>query len=208
VPRKPHEDVRPWSADERQRIRDAAAVLDRVADGQGLPRRRLVEVLFGMGLRIQEAAAAHWEWINRRARTIRVAEQIARRTNQPKRLKDSKARTAVVLQEWWDHHLGDAAGLIVADESGRPVRHRRLHDYVAEILVTAGVKQRGKAAHQFRHTYAFLFLQRGGSMEQLQKALGHAKISTTQEYYDHFTSDHAARAGVRAIYRARRGPRG
>lgn len=44
-------------------------------------------------------------------------------------------------------------------------------------------------------------------MEQLQKALGHAKISTTQEYYDHFTSDHAARpACARAIYHARRPP--
>lgn len=82
---------------------------------------------------------------------------------------------------------------------------------MCDILEEAGLKRLGEAAHQFRHTYAFLFLERGGTMEQLQKCLGHGKITTTQEYYDHFTSEHAARAGVDSIYGGRssrrRGPR-
>lgn len=207
IPKQPQKDVRPWDPGQRRRIREAADRLDQQDAGEGLSRRLVVELLFGTGTRIQEAAAADWQWISRRSRIIRVVEQIARASNAPKRLKDGVARTAVVLREWWDHHRDDGRGLILPGRDGSPIRHRRLHDIIVEILRAAGLKEQGKAAHQFRHTYAFLFLRRGGTMEQLQKSLGHKKIQTTQEYYDHFDSRHAARAGVRAIYRSRRPPR-
>jgi integrase len=77
----------------------------------------------------------------------------------------------------------------------QPIPYRTLYSYVREILERAGLKRLGEAAHQFRHTYSFLFLDRGSTIGQLQKGLGHKKITTTQEYYDHFTSEHAALAG-------------
>jgi len=39
--------------------------------------------------------------------------------------------------------------------------------------------------HDLRHDYAVRFLRNGGSMEQLQKALGHADLSTTARHYGH-----------------------
>lgn len=206
VPKQPHRDIQAWSATDQAKIRAAADRLDQLHGTSSINRRRLVELLFDAGLRIQEAAAAVEESIDRRARTMRVTKQIARKSNAPKPPKDNGVRTVVLLQEWWEHYRG-GCGLIVSGDDGRPIPHRKLYDYVVEVLEEAGVKKPGEAAHQFRHTYAFLFLIRGGTMEQLQKGLGHAKISTTQQYYDHFTSEHAARAGVRSIYRTRRGPR-
>jgi site-specific recombinase XerD len=123
------------------------------------------------------------------------------------------SRYAVVnnpgLQEWWEFHQDGAEGLIFSDEDGRSIRYRVIYDYVRAVLERAGVKRSGEAAYQFRHTYAYIFLDRGGSMDQLQKSLGHRRVSTTQEYYDHFTPDDAADAGVARIYgeSSRRGPR-
>jgi integrase len=211
VRKDPKRDVQAWDPDQRQRIRVAADEIDRDPGHQGPSRRRLVEFLFAVGPRIQEAAAARWEWIDRRAKTARIVEQISRRDNQAKGLKERRSRTAVVLQEWWEFHQDGAVGLLFPGAGGDPIPYRTLYGYVAEVLIRAGLKRPGQAAHQFRHTYAFLFLERGGSMEQLQKSLGHAKITTTQEYYDHYTSEHAARSGVHVIYRTkssvRRGPR-
>ena len=54
--------------------------------------------------------------------------------------------------------------------------------------------------HTLRHTYARLFLELGGSLEQLQKSLGHQSIRTTEMDYEHFTHDAAADAARRRIY--------
>ncbi len=210
VPKKEKSEHEAWSPEQRQRIRDAADELDQ--EGRKGPGRRLiVELLFSHGPRVQEAAAAAWERISKPDKTVRVVEQISRSSNGPRPLKENQARTAVVLQEWWEFHESGRTGLILSGPDGRPIPYRTLYGYVREILVKAGLKKQGEAAHQFRHTYAFLFLERGGTMEQLQKSLGHQKITTTQEHYDHFRSDHAARAGVNSIYGTkpitRRGPR-
>jgi len=210
VPKKEKTEHEVWSPDQRQKIRDAADALDE-EDRKGPRRRVLVELLFAFGPRIQEAAAARWEWISKPSRTVRVIEQISRRSNKPRGLKENQSRTAVVLQEWWEFHEPGRTGLILPGSDGRPIPYRTLYGYVREVLERAGLKKQGEAAHQFRHTYAFLFLERGGTMEQLQKSLGHQRITTTQDHYDHFRSDHAARAGVNSIYgtkpTTRRGPR-
>jgi integrase len=91
---------------------------------------------------------------------------------------------------------------------GSPVPYRDLSDMVADVLQRAGLKLTGENAHSLRHTYAFLMLQSGASMEDLQKSLGHKNIRTTQSYYDHWSSDHAARAGVEAIYGSKPPKRG
>lgn len=200
VPAPDEREKKAWDARERQRIRDAADSLDARSPSQKPSRRLLVEVLFCMGPRVQEAAAVRWERIDDLARTARLTEQVSRQSNKPKPLKGAGPRTTVILPEWWEVHRKKGVGLILADKDEKPVPARKLYDLVAEVLVEAGVKEVGEAAHQFRHTYAFQFLDRGGTMEQLQKVLGHEDIRTTQRYYDHWTSEHASKAGVVAIY--------
>lgn len=200
VPVPDPREVEAWDGAQCRRIRSAADALDARCPGEA-PRRRLVaEVLLCMGPRIQEAAALRWERIDGLLYTARIVEQAARQGGQLKRLKGSGPRTTVVLHEWWEVHEPGRSGLVLAGADGSPVPARTLHDIVAEILIEAGLKKVGEAAHQFRHTFAFLFLERGGSLTQLQKILGHEDIRTTQRYYDHWTSEHASKSGVEAIY--------
>ena len=64
----------------------------------------------------------------------------------------------------------------------------------------AGIKEDGNGWHVWRHTYARLFLERGGTMEELQRSLGHASIKTTQDTYGHFSTDKAAALARGRIY--------
>ena len=211
IPKVDPNDVQPWDEEERERIREAASALDSDHDVKWQEHRRLAEYLFSSGTRIQECAAADWQSIDPHSKTVRVTKQISRTTNRGKKTKGGDARTAVMLQEWWPLHETERSGLLFCNDLGKPIRYRKLYDHVVAVLERAGLKKPGEAAHQFRHTYAFLFLKRGGTMDQLSKSLGHKRVSTTQEYYDHFDTDHAAEAGVERIYGAesiRRGPRG
>lgn len=48
---------------------------------------------------------------------------------------------------------------------------------------------KGQAAHVLRHTFASLYLQNGGTLQGLQKVLGHSSITVTM-IYAHLSSDH------------------
>jgi site-specific recombinase XerD len=212
APKEEHFDKVAWVEEERERIVRAAAELD-VEIPLPFPRVRLVAYLFATGARIQEAAAAQGTDINEATRVARISKQIARKSGKTKAPKSRKPRSVTVLQEWWDHHDSSPEGLLFPDESGAPVHYRKLYGFVREILETANLKKPGEAAHQFRHTYAYLFLVRGGTIYTLSKSLGHGRVSTTQAYYEHYSSEEAAVKGVDQIYFGdgrkftRRGPR-
>jgi site-specific recombinase XerD len=55
------------------------------------------------------------------------------------------------------------------------------HCVILEIIVDAG--QSG-----LRHTYAATFLEAGGDIRLLSKALAHSSITVTEEFYAHFTT--------------------
>jgi integrase len=207
LPKEEAGDIKPWDESECARIRAAADALDREAKDGITFHRRLTEYLLNTGARIQEAAAAHAGDVDKRDKIARIAKQISRKNNTPVSTKGREPRTVVVLHQWWPHQPRKGSSLMFAAPDGSPIRYRELYDVVRAILEKAGLKKPGEAAHQFRHTYAFLFLQRGGRMDQLQKSLGHKRMSTTSKYYDHFTSDHAARAGVKEIYGPELGPK-
>jgi site-specific recombinase XerD len=47
--------------------------------------------------------------------------------------------------------------------------------------------------HDFRHSFAFNFLKRGGDMYALKAILGHKSIGLTVDLYGHFTAEHVER---------------
>lgn len=211
LPKRLESQVQPWKDEKMQRIRSAADVLDQDPEREGPSRRQMVEFLFGTGVRCQELAAARWEDLDPHLRIVRVAEQMDRQTNKARNTKGKKPRLATVLPNWWEFHDTNATGRIFTADDGRPLRARKIYDYVCEILVEAGVKEVGEAVHHFRHTYARCFLESGGTLDELSICLGHDNIRTTQESYKHLTPEHAARTAALRIYTdsgsIRRGPR-
>jgi integrase len=53
-----------------------------------------------------------------------------------------------------------------------------------KVFNKAGVEH---TSHDLRHTYAATFLEAGGDIRLLSKALGHSSINVTEKYYAHFT---------------------
>jgi integrase len=210
LPAAPKNRAQPWTESALEEIRAAADQIDTDSPEAGVSRRRLVECLLGMGPRAMEAGAIVGRDFDPGSKTSRINGQIDRRTGKVIRTKGKEGRTVVVLPEWWTHHVGIPDDLLFVRADGSPLRGRQLYDIVREILEQADVKKTGEAVHKFRHTYAYHFLKRGGTMGELQKSLGHKRLSTTEDYYDHFTSDEAAESAVSKIYgkkSVRRGPR-
>ncbi len=58
-------------------------------------------------------------------------------------------------------------------------------------LEAAGVRYRNP--HVARHTFPTHWLKRGGRMETLSKAMGHASIATTVDLYGHLDLSDVAR---------------
>jgi integrase/recombinase XerD len=65
------------------------------------------------------------------------------------------------------------------------------HRWWERSLEAAGVRYRNP--HTARHTFATRWLKRGGRMETLSKAMGHASIATTVDLYGHLDLSDLAR---------------
>jgi len=153
-----------------------------------------------MGLRQGEIFALDGPAIDAAAKTVRIQFQVQKDRSELVPTKGKNARTALVLQEWWDMHEA-RLGLLVG-RGGRPVGTRTQRNLITRVLDTAGLNDVGLGWHLLRHTYSRLFMERGGSFEQLQRSLGHADVRTTQTRYGHFQADVAARLARERIYGA------
>ena len=153
-----------------------------------------------MGLRQGEIFALQWADIDRTQGTVRVRWQLPKDRTEPKPTKGKYARSVPVRPGWWPLHRPDRVGL-VCGRLGRPVGSRTQRNLITRILDTAGLNRKGLGWHILRHTFALRFLDEGGSMEELQLALGHQSITTTQARYDHRKSEAVAPQAAKRIYR-------
>jgi integrase/recombinase XerD len=93
--------------------------------------------------------------------------------------------------------LGLEAGTVIVSSRARPVKNRSgevvstsveasresVIYVVDRVLRALGVRRQGMRVHALRHTFATLGLREGAfSLRQLQVALGHASLATTQIY--------------------------
>ena len=210
VPNPGRTDLEIWSDADLVRVREAADHVDQKVRQPGWPSARLVvEVLLATGARQAELFALEWRNLNEEARTIRIARQLYRDgVGRTKPLKGKLARTALVLPPLWPY-LDAAApewrsriGLLLARADGRALGRRPQTLLMAAVLNTARLARPGVGFHAGRHAYARLFVEANGSLEQLQRSLGHTSIRTTEQTYGHLSEDAAARLARERIYGA------
>lgn len=200
LPEVEDSDAHAWSDEELEQIRQACDSLDR--KDPVFPSRRLcMELALATGARVQELFALRWEQINRRHYTIRLVEQFDRHYSSTRQLKSGSARTALILPNWWAFDREGERGLILCQKDGTRCPAYLMERICKYTLLEAGVYQPRRGWHTFRHTYGRLFLEDGGRMEELQKSLGHASITTTEKVYGHFHEDVAATLARTRIYR-------
>lgn len=195
-------DVRSWTDDELEALRTAADGLDRRPVNwreNRAPYRLALELGLGTGGRQAELAALDWEQFRHGDRTVRFNQQVTTDGQDVKPLKGKVARTALVLPSWWHFHRPCGKGRVLVWEHGR-VDLSTMYTQLKTLYDAAGLNGPGLAWHTLRHTYSRIFLEMGGRLEELQKSLGHASISTTERYYAHFAPESATTLARLRIY--------
>lgn len=195
----------------------AASVLDTATDDGRWPERDVLVVALGLacGLRLAEMAGLRMDAISpsptrpERLRVVGkgnkerelavppvVAEALAEYLPSRDRHLDRLGLTAeTVLVSSRPRPVRDRAGRVLGQTVDNPVH--AVSYAVDRILRRAGVKRPGVRVHALRHTFASVGLHEGVlNLRELQTALGHASLATTERYTH--VGDDAVAAGMRA----------
>lgn len=141
--------------------------------GHTAERARLgVYVFLYTGLRLAEVAALRWGDVDLDGATITVREG-----------KGGRSR-AVPIHPTLEAQLR-AAGpasperAVIGRRDGQPMHPKSVAEIFTRWLRARGVKI---TPHQLRHTFATTMLRAGAPLPDIQHALGHASLETTQMY--------------------------
>jgi integrase/recombinase XerC len=196
TPRLPHKLPRPLYQGQTFDVLQSAADLPK-EDWIGLRDRALFTLLYGCGLRIDEALSLniqHWPFSppyppasggeDVRAADIRGGDFI--------RVigKGRKERQVPVLDEVRQAVTAYRAACPYPEEPTRAVflgsRGERLNQGVAQRSMRDLRKSLGlpetATPHALRHSFATHLLENGANLREIQELLGHASLSTTQRY--------------------------
>jgi site-specific recombinase XerD len=165
----------------RQQAEQFLSVPD-VARLKGLRDRVILAVMLGCGLRRGEVAALNLGHIVQREGRWVIADLIG---------KHSRIRT-VPMPSWAKFFIDrwataaaitDGPLLRAIDKAGRPSGRRMSEQAIYQaVRAHAARAQLTLAPHDLRRTHAKLAHRGGAPLEQIQLALGHASIATTELY--------------------------
>lgn len=129
--------------------------------------RPCVAIGFYTGLRRQELLGLRWENIDFTRKTVFIPKV---KTGLPRTL-GLTADIEQILQKLNPQKSGLVFGTVTEDKLKYQLNRASAKSGIGHIR-----------PHDLRHSFAVNFLNRGGRIEQLQRLLGHQKITTTQLY--------------------------
>jgi integrase/recombinase XerC len=175
------------SVDAAAEVMDAADAKDAI----GLRDRAILELLYGSGLRVSEAASIDIAQIDLSERIARV-----RGKGNKERLAPLGGKCIDAIREYLTHrselvhpetHALDPRALFLTK------RGVRIGVRAVQVLVQKyGALGAGRAdlhPHALRHTCATHLLDGGADLRAIQELLGHSSLSTTQRY-THVSMEH------------------
>ncbi|MGD9548696.1 MAG: tyrosine-type recombinase/integrase [Candidatus Krumholzibacteriia bacterium] len=170
---------------------------------RGRRDRAILEVIYGLGLRLSEAVGLDLGALDWSGARLRVTGKGNRQ-----RILPLDGLAAAALREYLQGELEGAAwqdlldGCLGSDAARRPVftgrRERRIAPRTVQAMVAryaaelAGLK--GVSPHTLRHSFATHLLDGGAGIRIVQDLLGHQHLSTTQIY------THLGRARLREVF--------
>ncbi len=158
--------------------------------------KAVLELLYGCGLRIAEAAGLEWEQVDLGERWIRVLGKGNKERMVP------LGRCAVEALADWRQRLDPEERFLFPGEGDGPVAVRTLHRVVARAARRVGLVE--VTPHVLRHSFATHMLERGASLRVLQELLGHESLVTTQRYLK-VTAEQLKKSYIQAHPRAGNG---
>ena len=148
----------------------------------------LLKLMLDTGLRLSEATELRWKNVDLRTGKIEVKEGKGGKDRilwcgelTLERLRSWRQRQTEEASERLDHAFTAMSG----DALGNPLDNRYVQDMVPRYAERAGIEKR-VTPHTLRHTFATDLLKETGNIRMVQKALGHAQLSSTM-IYTHIT---------------------
>ncbi len=143
--------------------------------------RAILELLYAAGLRVSELAALNVADMDFENRTTQCAMRGGERRVIPisPRANDAVKNYLLQSRASFSPPVAEAA-LFLNPQGGRLTRQGLwliIREYVRAAKISAPV-----TPHTLRHSFAAHALNRGESLESVQRVLGHSNISTTQVY--------------------------
>ncbi len=147
--------------------------------GEPAPLRDLclIELLYGLGLRISEAIGLKLDQVNlpeavvlvqgkgKKQRLVPLGFKVGRSIKRYLEVWESKGRTDTLL----------------LNRFGKPLSRMGAWKIVQRICAAADIRV-AVSPHTFRHSFATHLIEAGADLRSVQEMLGHADISTTQIY--------------------------
>jgi integrase/recombinase XerC len=176
TPKLPHKLPRPLHEGQAITVMQNAGLNAR-EDWMGLRDHTLFMMLYGCGLRIDEALSLN---IGDRPRDgfIRVIGK-GRKERQVPILKEVEAALDAYLKEC--PFPREAARAVFLGARGERLNQGVAQRSMRELRKTLGLPENA-TPHALRHSFATHLLQNGANLREIQELLGHASLSTTQRY--------------------------
>lgn len=197
-----------WLADTQQIAHNPAALIQPPKQARTLPRdiltqdearrlleatptrkpldirnRAILEVLYATGIRRAELLALTIYDADLQTRTLRIEQGKGRRARLVPLTESACAALKLYLSEARGGYVGATSetALFVSSKSGQPITDNDACRIVREAAKRAGISKR-ITPHTLRHSCATHLLQERADIRQIQKLLGHRRLSTTEIY--------------------------
>jgi integrase/recombinase XerC len=163
--------------------------------------RAILELLYGSGLRVSEAAALRLRDLDAYTRSVRVQGKGGRERIVPitesalEALEESFRERGVTAGDGPHGRLP-----VFVNRRGASLGVRQMRRVVSAHLPRSG-ERGGSSPHALRHSFATHLLDHGADLRAVQELLGHAQLATTA-IYTHVTKSRLRKAYDRAHPRA------
>ena len=168
-------------------VEEVSAILESV-DGKapfGKRDRAILEVLYGCGLRVSEAAALRISHVHLDEGFVDVIGK-----GNKQRLVPLGEMAADAIRRYLEDRPTPASGAyddyLFLNRFGKPLSRVSLFNLVKRQAMVAGIRKE-ISPHSFRHSFATHLIENGADLRIVQEMLGHESILTT-EIYTHIDS--------------------
>jgi integrase/recombinase XerD len=172
-----------------------ASVERRAAEGKPGAWRdaALLELLYGMGLRVSEAVTLPLDALHLGAGGEDGDLARVQGKGSKQRLVPVGAKVRATLRAYLDGERAARAkprcAEVIVNRAGVAMSRMGAWKIVRKLCAEAGLDPEGISPHTFRHTFATHLIEAGADLRAVQELLGHADISTTQ-IYTHLDQDY------------------
>ena len=147
----------------------------------GLRDRAILEVLYGCGLRVSEAAGLKISQIYMREGVVRIIGKGDKERLVPLGGAAQEALEAYLSDGRVEPADASCEDYVFLNRFGKPLSRVSIFNMVKNQALAAGVNKE-ISPHTFRHSFATHLIEHGADLRAVQEMLGHESILTTEIY--------------------------